>query len=133
MKNFQFSQKGSSLAVVLLFVFFMTLISAYILQYMYNQKRLSDQASGKRLIPYYRAKAGVVDAQWRIRSNAASEIGVPTGNFNDKDFDPPAYYIDLDSNMIHLSKQAVDDVRVDIGPVDARTGVREIQATGFDD
>ena len=85
----------------------------------YNQKKLSDAAGGRRAKIYYRAQAGVVEANWRIREN----IG---GNFTTPAYDPAPYSIDVDGDT-------VNDCTIDIGPVtNAATKQRAIASTGLD-
>jgi len=112
------SDKGAILTVVIMVIVLLTLLAGYTLNFAYNQKRLTDRSSGAHLKAYYRAQAGVVDAQWRLRTD-------PGGLFaaNGPAYNPPAYSLDIDGD-------GVNDVTVDIGATTAQG--RLIESIGRD-
>ena len=109
--------KGVALVVVIIIFTMLALMASFAMNLGYNQRRLSHVGTGTKVVNYYRAQAGVVDAYWRIRTNQGGIYTPPA-------FDPPAYFLDVDNN-------AVNDTTVDIGPVNAQ-GRRPILSTGLD-
>lgn len=123
--------RGVALLVVIVMISILSLLAGYMLTLTYNQRKLGLGISGNNLKAYYRAQAGVVDAQWRLRSQYTGDIG--GGGFPATAF---TYDIDLDSNTVHIENAANpttanDDVRVTIAAADGN-GLRQITATGFD-
>jgi Tfp pilus assembly protein PilX len=116
------NDKGMALVVVIVVVIMLALLAGYVTQLGYNQRRLSDTAGGRRAKIYYNAQAGVVHANWRIRTNYTAGL-VPAGSFLVDAYDPNPYSIDVDGD-------GTMDCTVDIGPVAA--GRRSISATGLD-
>ena len=116
-------QDGVALAVVIIVIILLTLVTAFTANLGYNQKRLMDASSGRRIKIYYRAMGGAVDASWRIRTNYTTGL-VPAGTFTNPLYDPGPYALDVDGVN-------GNDTDVDIGPVNAQ-GVRPIQSTGRD-
>ena len=142
------NEKGS-LTVVLMYTLFVTMLAGFALTLALNQKRLTDAAAGRRMVAYYRARAGVIDAFWLIRTNPMNgsqktvinagaivliSTRTPSGaqNFSNPDWDPDPYYLDLDGNTASLSERTVDDVKVDIGYIDGNTGLRAVESEGLD-
>lgn len=120
------SRSGVALTVAIMMMICSSILAGYALQAGWNQRRMTIVNGSKRDRIYWAAKAGVVDARWRIREgmrNSNSSGLFPGGNFNDDLYNPNSYDIDLDNN-------GVVDVSVDIGAVNG--GVREIVATGKD-
>ena len=119
------NDKGVALALVVVVMIMLGLIATYATQLGYNQRRLTESMGGKRAKIYYRAQAGVVNAQWRIRTDYTAGLA-PAGNFTTDAYDPGAYQLDVDGN-------GTNDCTVDIGPVtNAATKQRAILSTGID-
>ncbi len=126
------NDKGAVLTVVIIIIIILTLLAGYILNLAYNQKRLTDHLSGTHLKAYYRAQAGVVNAQWRIRNNVVGDIGGSGANdFLNPSWNPGPYSIDLSTDAVHSPPNAADEVQIDIGATTAQ-GFRLIEATGSD-
>ena len=118
-------QKGAALIVAIIFSTILVLVAGYVLTLGYNQTRQIETVGVRRTAVFYKAQAGVVDSAWRLRTQV-----LPPGA---ADFtNPPAYYIDIDTNTFSASDSASADVRVDIGPMNAVTGLRPIESTGLD-
>jgi len=114
-----------ALTVVIIIIIMLGLLATYVTQLGYNQRRLSDTAGGRRAKIYYRAQAGLVDANWRIRTNYTASLS-PVGSFLVDGYDPGAYQLDVDGD-------GTNDTSVDIGPVtNAATRQRSILSTGLD-
>ena len=62
-KNF----KGEALTVVMMVLVMLAVVSATVMSLGYNQRRLQQTAGGGKIIAYYNARAGVVDAFWRLQ------------------------------------------------------------------
>ena len=105
------SSKGIALAVALVTILCLLTVAGAILTLGYNFNLIINNMGGTRSVDYYKAQAGVVDAQWRLRTNFG---GINTV------LDPPSYQLDIDGD-------ATNDVQVDIGPViDPLTQTRQI-------
>ena len=132
------SDKGAVLTVVIIVIIILTLLAGYTLNFAYNQRRLTNRLSGTQLKAYYRAQAGVVNAQWRIRTNFVTDIGGVVGgnDFLNPAWNPDSYSINLTTNVVSHPPLATDDVLVDIGEVDTSAtpakGFRRIESTGRD-
>lgn len=113
-------QEGMILTVVVIVLTMITLLGGFVLNLAYNQYRLSGELGIKRAVAQARARAGIVDAQWRIRTD-------PDGLFtaNGPTYDPAAYTLDTDAD-------GTDDVTVDITAVIDGGRTRRIVATGID-
>src|SRR3989338_8933204 len=129
------NSKGVALTVVVIVLIMVALLTGYVASLGYNQRRVTDAASGRRVKVNYRAQAGMVDAMWRIRTDyrgvtdyTAAAL-TPAGTFTDPNFNPNPYLIDVD-------RDGANDVSVDIGTVqvNAVTGSnqRTINSTGLD-
>ena len=104
----------------------LVLLASFAVNYGYNKKRLMDIHSGRRDTLNFRAQAGVVDANWRIRADYTAGLS-PAGSFTNSAYDPAAYGLDVDRN-------GVADTCVNIGPVtNAGTGQRGIVSTGIEE
>ena len=114
---------GMAMTVAIIVIIILVSIVGYATTLGFNQKKLLDLSTGKRMIVYYRAQAGAVEAAWRIRENYTTGL-LPAGTFADPNYNPAAYSIDVDLN-------GVNDATIDIGPVNA-TGRRPIVSTGLD-
>ncbi len=130
------NQKGVALLVAIMFATLLALVAGYALKFSYNQTRQVDAVGIKRTGVYFRAQAGVVDAMWRIRTDTIPPGSVSGSHFTTQAFDPPAYYIDIDSDTATAaqdtsSTSTASEVKVDIGPVNA-SGLRSIDSTGLD-
>ena len=124
--------QGAVLTLVIIIIIILTLLAGYILSFAYNQRRLAGHLSGAHLKAYYRAQAGVVNAQWRIRTNTFTDIGGAGGNnFLNPAWNPGPYSINLTTNTVSQPPLATDDVQVDIGATTAE-GFRLIESTGSD-
>ena len=112
-----------AMPIAIIMIVLLTLLSGYLLQLGYNQKKLMVVASGKRAKTYYRATAGAVEAEWRIRVNRTTGLA-PAGTFTNDAYDPNPYNIDVDAD-------GTDDCTINIGPVlNAALKNRRIQSTG---
>lgn len=109
---------GFALTAVIIAIFMMMVLASAVLLYAYNIRRLQDSLAGLRTLAYYNANAGIVDAQWRIRTNYQ-------GNFDPGDPDPPSYTLDVNGDSL-------PDVTVDIGAFNSATRNRSISATGHE-
>jgi hypothetical protein len=109
-------QKGIALTIAILMIICSSILAGYALQAGWNMRRIQVSSGSKRDRTYWYAKAGVVNARWRIRTNVG-------GQFTNPAFDPAAYTLDVNGD-------AVNDVSVDIGPV--VNGLRQIDSTGLD-
>ena len=126
------NDKGMALTVAIIIIILLGLLAGYMTQMGYNQRRLADTAGGRRAKAYYRAQAGLVDANWRIRTNYTGTTTYtgsalnPPGSFAVDAYNPNAYQMDLDGD-------GSNDVDVDIGPVtNALTKQRDIRSIGLD-
>lgn len=112
--------------MVVIVLIMLALLTGYIASLGYNQRRVTDAASGRRAKILYRAKAGAVDAAWRIRANWFGGALNPPNDFTTDAWDPPVYLLDVDGD-------GTNDTSVDIGPVtNALTKQRSIASTGLD-
>lgn len=116
------NQNGVALTIVVIVLIIMGILSAYAMNLGYNQRRMQEQASGRRIKIYYRAQAGAVNAMWRIRSDVAGDL-TPAGTFTNAAYNPNTYLMDIDGD-------GVNDTSVDIGPLVG--GQRAILSTGLD-
>lgn len=131
------NEKGVALLVVITFATVIALIAAYVLRFSYNQARQVDAVSIRHTMINYRAQAGVIDAFWRIRTNPIPPIpGAPAGSsFTTATYDPPPYFIDIDTDTVTAGQDAASDVRIDIGSMNATgdaIGLRPVVSTGLD-
>ena len=119
------NSKGVALTVVVIVLIMVALLTGYVASLGYNQRRVTDAASGRRAKIFYRAKAGAVDAAWRIRVNYFP-TQIPPNSFLTDAWDPPAYTLDVDGD-------GTADTSVDIGPVtNPATRQRAVLSTGLD-
>ncbi len=125
------SDSGLVLTIVVITILMMLGLVAAVLSLAANQRLLSDELSSRHVRAYYRARGGVVEARWRIRNDQTADIG-GGGTFTNAAYNPAPYFIDLDANAVHTARTDDDDVRVDIGALDAATGVRPVEVTGFE-
>ena len=102
MSNKLYSQRGVALTLAIIVIVMIAILTAWTLRLAYNYQVLTSDSALKRTRAYYRAQAGIVDANWRIRNN----IG---GDFTDPKYNPPAYPLDIDDD-------GITDVTVDIDP-----------------
>jgi hypothetical protein len=115
-----------ALTVVIIVLMMLVLLGGYILTLAYNHYRLQQSVGGQRMAAYYRARAGVVDAQWRIRRDPGGLFAAGGPAYN-----PSAYSLDIDDD-------GVNDVTVDISEVidsvsasaDSGGNTRRIDAVG---
>jgi Tfp pilus assembly protein PilX len=135
------SRSGFILVLTIIMIVILTLVAVQVLSLGAHQKRLADAVSGKRMVAHYRSQAGLVDAQWRIRENVTAlhptgslNSSSPSQDFADPAWNPPVYYIDLDSDTTSLVRRSsgvnIDDVQVDIGAMTG--GSRAIDSVGYD-
>lgn len=119
-------RKGVALTVAMMMMVCTSILAGYALQAGWNIRKLSMSAGSKRDKIYWAARAGVVHARWRIRvNNTAGLAGAPMIGFNDPNWNPPAYQLD-----IHNPPDGIWDVEIDIGNV--INGVRNIDARARD-
>ena len=113
-------EQGMVMTVVIILIMIITLLTGYVLTVAYNHRRLAGSVGGARMRAAAFAQAGVVDAQWRIRTDPGGffAAGGPA-------YDPAPYNIDVDGD-------GNNDVSVDISAViDGPDGnTRRIVATG---
>lgn len=121
------NDKGVVLVIAIVVIVLLALLAGYATQLGYNQRRLSDAGGGRRAKIYYRAQAGVVDANFRIRTNyTAGLTPVIAGGFLVDTYDPNPYPLDVDGD-------GTMDCQVDIGPVtNPLTKQRGVSSTGLD-
>ena len=117
------NQAGVALTIVVIVIVLLTLVTAFVANLGYNQKRMVDASSGRRIKIYYRAMGGAVDASWRIRTDYTVGLA-PVGTFTNPAYNPGPYALDVDAN-------GTMDTDVDIGPADA-AGVRPVSSVGRD-
>lgn len=113
---------------VLVVLILIALAASHVMTLSQNQHRLLNSLTKSKMQNYYKARAGVIDANWRIRTNQG-------GSFTTAAYDPAPYYINLDNGEVSSLKTPESDVLVDIGPVEnaaPKTGLREIVSTGID-
>ena len=110
------------MTIVIIIIIIMAMLALYVTTLGYNQKKLADSAGGRRAKIYYKAQAGVIDANWRIRTNYTA--GLPVGNFRTDPNYSPTYSVDIDGD-------GTNDCQVTIGAVDA-SGKRPINSQGLD-
>ena len=118
MKLFIKNSKGVALTIVLIVATLLALISGFITMLGYNQRRLAISSGGQQVRVYYHAKAGMVDAFWRIRSN------FPAGKNYANAAETDDYWLDTNAD-------AANDVHVTIG-ARAGNGLRLITSIGQD-
>ena len=119
------NNKGLALTIVMIVIIMLAIISAFSTNLGFNQKKMIDANSGRRAKIYFKAQAGVVDANWRIRTDYTVGLA-PAGSFTTDAYNPGPYLLDVDQN-------GTNDVSVDIGPVNnAATKSRQILSTGLD-
>ena len=132
MRNSIKNQKGSVLTAAVILATLVALMAAAVLSLGYNQTSQIEEVGIQRTSTFYKAQAGVVDANWRIRVNRT--LAGWGGNFTDPNFNPPVYYIDLEAttaaNMYKNARDANSDVEVDIGPM--VNGLRAVDSKGLD-
>lgn len=136
------NQNGAALGIVVVLTTIIVLVGTYVLSAGYNQTKQIDAVGIQRTKTYFRAQAGVVDALWRIRTNAAAPAG-PTGSFATDNYDPNPYYIDIETNTTSSTQTVgTSDVMVDIGmkdtsavvvpAPDSNSNLRRIVAKGLE-
>jgi Tfp pilus assembly protein PilX len=130
MKN-NLNSNGMALTIVMITLILLSLVAAYALNLSYNQHKLFQSSTGKRVKIYYAAQAGAVDAEWRIRTNAVAATcsgACNSWSSSGGDFtaagSTASYALDIDGD-------GVNDVVVAIGAVNAN-GLRPIDSTGID-
>ncbi len=138
---------GFVLTAAIIFILMLVFLAAFVLNVGYNQRVMTNNVGLVRARAYYRAQAGVVDANARIRINYVTGLVAGAGStgtsFLDPGYNPAPYHLDLDMNPPTFSAAAsipADyDVTVDISAVDKNnngtdvnplTGRRIIEATG---
>jgi Tfp pilus assembly protein PilX len=118
MKNtsfFRANDSGVAMTVVLIILVLLVTLSGAVMTLSYNQKKVVSSAGGKRAVGYYRAKAGVVDAFWRIRTNTGTDFTVGANTAN--------YSLDVDGD-------GTNDTTITIGARSGVTGLRAISSVG---
>ncbi len=134
MNNRRQRERGAALTVAIMTVLLLSILGVTVLTLAYNQARLTNAAVGGRTKAFYRAQAGMVDGQERIHAGScpACQGACPictatcaTCPYETPILDPKAYTIDVDGD-------AVPDTTVDIGPVNAKTQLRDIISLGLE-
>jgi hypothetical protein len=86
-------------------------MAGYITNLSYNQRLLAKTAGGSgSIVSFYHAKAGLVNASWRIRTNTFGGL-TPPGQFTTDAWNPNPYNLDVNGD-------GTNDTTVDIGPVE---------------
>ena len=136
------SQRGAALTIAIIVIIIVSLLVVYALSAGFHQALFAGKLGGASQIQrYWTARAGVVDATWRIRHNVVSldtgELGsgAPGNSFVEALFDPPTYYLDLDTDQTSITPLTGARIaKIDIGPVNTGGGsyptdVRKIEST----
>ena len=75
--------RGVALTIAIFILVMLVAVGGYMMSMGYNQKRMVDVSSGVKIRLYYNAQAGIVDANWRIRSNVGANFsGDPNATLN---------------------------------------------------
>ena len=93
-------ERGIAMTIVVMTILLLTMIAGSVLTMGYNQRLLSRSVEAK-MLAFYRAQAGLMDAQEQIRTLAA---------YNTPGYDPALYTVDVDGVA------PFNDAAVDIGP-----------------
>ena len=114
------NERGIAMILAIITMLLILTVAGAILTLAYNQRRLGAGVGEAKLRAYYRAKAGLVDAQWRIRTDPGG-LFAAGGTL----YDPMPYTLDTDGD-------GTDDVMADLGPIaDATTAARRIDVRGL--
>ena len=149
--------QGFILPFVLVVMIMLSGAALYVLSAAANQKVMTNQIAQSHMTSFYNAQAGIVDASWRIRNNYVNALMPDTtnpdpsqrstgtsfdGSINplNNGFNPLPYYLDLsvtppapaNPSGFYATEPTPWSCKVDIGPVNAATGVRSIEVTGND-
>ncbi len=138
MTNRRLNEQGAALTVAIMTVLLLSILGVTVLTLAYNQARLTNAAVGGRTKAFYRAQAGMVDGQEKIHVGscpacqkvgcASCDSSCPTFGaacpYENPGLDPKAYSLDVDGDKVM-------DTTVDIGPVDAKTNLRDIVSLGL--
>lgn len=117
--------KGVALTLVIVIMIMLGLIAGVVTSLGISQKKLMDAASGRRAKIYYRAQGGVINADWRIRTDYTTGLS-PAGTFTNDAYDPGPYSLDVDGD-------GTNDTTVDIGAVtNVATKARPVYSCGCD-
>lgn len=108
-------------------MFLFTTLAGLTIRAGYNLNVQTQEIVGVRMSKYLRAQSGFVDAMERLWKNVSPE----GGPFSDDG--AYTYYLDLDNDTLSLAKRTIDDVKVEISPVDNATTLRQIQSTSIGD
>ena len=134
-------EKGVVLSVVVIALLMMTAIGYAAALLAFNQNKVFSATSGKRILSYYRAQDGMIDAFWRIRNNITTGMTTktpgatppsPSNNFLDPLWEPNSYGLDIDPDtpVVTTVNDPVTDVTVTIGAM--VNGTRSVKASGKD-
>lgn len=131
------SENGAALTIAVIFGTLIALIAGFVLNLSYNQTRQIEAVGPTRTANFYKAQAGLVDANWRIRNDVMPPGTTGSFKTTTTPADPAPYCIDIETHTVTAASGgncagANDDVKVDIGPRDAATGLRPIDAMGLD-
>ena len=113
-------RNGMAMTIVIIIVIILVSLVGFVTSLGFNQRKFLGASSGKKLVLYYRAQAGAVEAAWRIRENYTTGLS-PAGSFGDPAYNPAVYLIDVDGD-------GTMDTNVDIDVVGAN-GSRKIIST----
>ena len=144
------SERGVALTIVIIVIIIVSMLVAYALSAGFNQSKIASNAGGGagQIQNYWTARSGIVDASWRIRHNVATLDSGETlgGSFTTASFDPPEYYLDLETHLTKLKTSgrptasttapvttATRVALINIGPVNTSDssyphGVRKIES-----
>lgn len=122
------NSKGAALTVVIIVIIMLTLLSAFAMNMGYNRQRLMKLNGASKAVAFYRARAGVVDAYWRLQNN----IGPPNGA-NGAPPNQPGFFTGWPGAVgpytLDVDGDGSLETTVNIGAVGAN-GLRNISANG---
>ncbi len=134
-KKYSNDQRGAALLVAIIVIVMVTGLAATFMRMAYNMKLVMYGVSGGRTYAHYRAQAGIVDAQFRLRTNYLNGLASPAppaNGFRDPTY-AVSYYITIGMGyggaQINYTPGAT---RIDISAAAGGTvnGVRTITAIG---
>ena len=146
------SRRGVALTIVIIVIIIVSMLVVYALSFGFNQSKIASNMSGgaSQIQNYWTARSGIIDASWRIRHNVVAldsgTLGSGSTSFTTPSFDPPEYYLDLETHLTKLKSSgrptasttapvttATRVALVNIGPVNTSDssyprGVRKIES-----
>lgn len=132
------SERGVVLTVVIIVIIMVAILSAFVTNLAYNQKKLMDSITGKRVLLEYRARAGAIHAAWRIRENViGANATLPAPTFSACTGNPGGTFNFLDAAYtcnytLDVNRDGTMETAVSIGPETNAQKQRLIQSDGSD-